>query len=426
MNNRYKRKIISAFLALILCVSGLAASAPYAYADDFDEQLSNLQKEKESKQNERNAAQNKLQELKAKQDEILEYKLALEERNDAAQKEIDLIEQEIELYSQMIEDKGKEVVDAQEKEETQLEKFRVRIRAMEENGSYNILTVILNADSFSGLLAAIDDYGDVMNSDKKLYEDLQEARENLEEVKEEYEDYKDECETHMGALVEEQAELKAEIEDSEAQLDELAEQIKEAEEEQRKAEEALAAASGSITAFLENYYQNKNSGGNAGGGDNTSGDTGNSGGIQYDTSLQNTDSAYAWPFPASNRVSSGFKARWGRQHSGVDIDGYGLAGSNIVASRSGTVILAGWSGGYGNCVMIDHGDTVTLYGHMSGIAVSVGQAVSQGQVVGYCGMTGSATGYHLHFEIRVGGSAVNPLPYLPGGWVGEDGWDVES
>ena len=119
---------------------------------------------------------------------------------------------------------------------------------------------------------------------------------------------------------------------------------------------------------------------------------------------------YIWPLPGA--ITSYYGPRWGRMHTGIDIDG--TSGQPIVASKSGRVIVASYYGGYGNAVVIDHGGGVsTLYGHMSSFGVSNGQEVSQGQVVGNVGCTGSCTGDHLHFEVRVNGSPVNPLDYLP-------------
>jgi murein DD-endopeptidase MepM/ murein hydrolase activator NlpD len=110
-------------------------------------------------------------------------------------------------------------------------------------------------------------------------------------------------------------------------------------------------------------------------------------------------------------VTSPFGMRWGRMHEGIDIGaGYGTP---IMAAASGVVIYAGWLGGYGNLVVIDHGGGLaTAYAHQSQIAVAQGQAVSQGQVIGYIGCTGHCYGPHLHFEVRVNGQAVDPLGYL--------------
>ena len=98
-------------------------------------------------------------------------------------------------------------------------------------------------------------------------------------------------------------------------------------------------------------------------------------------------------------------------HTGIDLAA--PAGTHIYSWRSGTVTFAGWSGGYGNFIIVDHGDGfVTRYAHCSKIAVTKGQTVSQGQVIGYVGTTGNSTGNHLHFEVKVNGNFVNPRNYL--------------
>ena len=115
-------------------------------------------------------------------------------------------------------------------------------------------------------------------------------------------------------------------------------------------------------------------------------------------------------WPTSGVLTSTFGWRWGAMHQGIDI-GAGT-GTPIYASESGTVFYSGWMGGYGNLILIDHGDgRVTAYAHQSRLAVSGGR-VGRGQVIGYVGSTGDSTGPHLHFEVRVNGVAVNPMQYL--------------
>jgi murein DD-endopeptidase MepM/ murein hydrolase activator NlpD len=124
-----------------------------------------------------------------------------------------------------------------------------------------------------------------------------------------------------------------------------------------------------------------------------------------------TPSASGFVWPTTGPVTSGFGWRWGRMHEGVDIGA--PTGTPIVAAAAGTVIVSGWMGGYGNLVVIDHGGGLaTAYAHQSSIAAGVGQAVAQGQVIGYVGSTGHSTGPHLHFEVRINGAAVDPLGYL--------------
>ena len=118
---------------------------------------------------------------------------------------------------------------------------------------------------------------------------------------------------------------------------------------------------------------------------------------------------FIWPMNGS--FTSPFGMRWGRLHAGIDIAA--PIGTPIRAADSGTVQIASWYGGYGNYTCIGHGGGVsTCYGHQSSIGVSVGQNVSQGQVIGACGSTGNSTGPHLHFEIRINGSPVDPMGYL--------------
>ena len=122
-----------------------------------------------------------------------------------------------------------------------------------------------------------------------------------------------------------------------------------------------------------------------------------------------SSAGFIWP--TSGTLTSGFGWRWGRMHEGIDIAA--PTGTPISAAASGTVIHAGWMGGYGNLVVIDHGNGLaTAYGHQSSIAVGSGTYVSQGQTIGYVGSTGHSTGPHLHFEVRVNGSPVDPLGYL--------------
>jgi murein DD-endopeptidase MepM/ murein hydrolase activator NlpD len=124
-----------------------------------------------------------------------------------------------------------------------------------------------------------------------------------------------------------------------------------------------------------------------------------------------TPSAHGLIWPVNGPVTSPFGYRWGRLHAGIDI---GVPyGTPIHAAASGTVVLAGWTGGYGNYTCIDHGGGLaTCYAHQSSYAVSVGAHVEQGEVIGYVGSTGHSFGAHLHFEVRINGNPVDPLGYL--------------
>ena len=122
-------------------------------------------------------------------------------------------------------------------------------------------------------------------------------------------------------------------------------------------------------------------------------------------------SAAGFVWPVHGVLTSGFGWRWGRMHEGVDIAVSN--GTPVVAAAAGTVIVAGWMGGYGNLVVVDHGGGVaTAYGHNTSVTVGVGQQVAQGQLIAYSGNTGHSTGPHVHFEVRINGGAVDPMGYL--------------
>ncbi len=137
----------------------------------------------------------------------------------------------------------------------------------------------------------------------------------------------------------------------------------------------------------------------------------------YGTSSQ---TGFIWPVPTVRNMTDGYGSRYIEEegssdfHKGIDINKPGCAGEPIVASAGGVVITASNTGnGYGIHVVIDHGDNIaTLYGHMESTTVSVGDEVTQGQVIGYIGQTGYAYGYHCHFEVRVNGQHVDPLDYV--------------
>ena len=138
-------------------------------------------------------------------------------------------------------------------------------------------------------------------------------------------------------------------------------------------------------------------------------------------------SGFAWPAPGFCYISSYYGPRWGSFHGGIDVGDAGIHGGAACASKSGTVISVnnscthdyaksgscGCGGGYGNYVIISHDGTYsTVYGHLASATVSVGQYVNQGDVIGYIGSTGWSTGAHLHFEVRVNGSRVDPMGYV--------------
>ena len=199
---RNKAISIIAILLAVLMLLGLFVSAipVRAHADEIDD----LKARKEELSAKVTEIKEKLEGLEDEKTTVLERKAALEEQNDLANEQLEIIETEIENYNTMIENKAKEVDAAKNREDIQLEKYRTRIRAMEENGGYNILALILQAENFADLLTAFDDMGEIMQSDKQLQKQYEDAREETEEIKAQFEAEKAVYEADQAELRKEQ------------------------------------------------------------------------------------------------------------------------------------------------------------------------------------------------------------------------------
>lgn len=423
MRRKRMTAIIALALAVLMVVTLMASLIPMSASAVNQSDIDNLQNQKNEISNRVQDAKARVEALKADKANVLEQKLALEEQGRAAQEQLDLVAQEIALYDGMIEEKAQELEQARTREADQRQRYRARVRAMEESGGYNILALFAGAESFGELLTAIDDMGEIMESDKRLEKEYVAAREETEDIKAEYEQVREEYGEKQDELRVEQARIEEDIQEAQETLNSLESEIQKAIEAYEAAEAEEAAAASTILAMIQQYNEQKRqeaannpSGGGDNGGGNSGGDTGglNPGGASGTGS-------FIWPVPCSTRVTSRFGNRIDpftgetRYHSGIDIDGFGNAGNSIVAADGGQVITASYDGGYGNYVVIDHGNsTQTLYAHMSGMAVSKGDWVEQGQVVGYLGDTGRATGVHCHFEVFVNGGRTDPTAYFSG------------
>lgn len=417
-----KKSLRSVFCAL-LAAAALAAALP-AHAVSQAE-IDDLQKKLDALEQQAQEQQDVINDLTSQKARFITRKLALDNKIEINRQMIELIGEQIEIYDEIIAEKQAELDKALEKETAQTELLRSRIRAMEENSTYSYASFIFDSSSVTELLSRIGDVNDIMHYDKTLEEEYMAAREDVESIKKSYEEARHEQELLQKELDTKQAELDAQVEaaytmiadietlsdDAQAEYDAIA-------EEEAKAEETLQEAIRKRAAEQAKYNQNNNSnnggGGNSGGSGGNSGGGGSSGGGSA-TSLSNLQ----WPVPSCTLITSRFGYRVApttgasTYHGGLDI-GAGM-GASIVAAGAGDVIYAGANGGYGNCVMIDHGDgVVTVYAHMSSIGVSYGQYVTAGQYVGAVGSTGVSTGPHCHFEIRINGAQTDPAAYFSG------------
>ena len=438
MNNKKIISVIAVIMAVLMLMTLIVSVIPVsAFAEVTQADIDEAQRKKDELVAQRQASQEKIDKLKEQQASVLEQKAALDERNEYAKEQLVLVQEQIDMYSEMIAEKMKEVEAAKNREEEQLQRYRTRVRAMEENGGYNILTLIFNAQSFTQLLTSLDDIGEIMESDRQLEDEYIAAREEHEEIQTQYEEEKAELEAKQAELEEEKAELEGLLAEADQLLKELEEDIEKAIKEYEIAEAARAAAAAELSnlvAALNRQNQeiansNNNNNANAGGDTGTgSGSTGTSTGSSGNGGLISAGSegvqgtgSLIWPVPCSHTVTSRFGKRihpiTGKEtnHTGMDIDGYGHEGYPIIACDAGVVVAAKWSDSYGYYVMIDHGNGMqTLYAHMSAMAVKYGDKVTQGQTIGYLGSTGWSTGTHCHLEVYVNGSRTDPEAYFTG------------
>lgn len=411
MRNNVRKRILASVLALLLVLCTLAQLAPVrSYAVTTDE-IEALKKERDAISARRAEKQADVDKLEEEQANILERKNALDQRNELTRQQIELNEQQIKLYDAMIEEEAAKLEEAIALEEEQLERYRSRVRAMEENGGYNILSLILKSDNLSQLLTSIDDISEIMEKDRELEDEYIAAREHREEVKAKYEEVKAEFEAKQEELRAEQEALLVELDEAAKLLEEVTADLENHQKELAELEQAQEEAESNIYGLIAKLEEERRAQ------QNNSGGTTNTGG----SSVVGTGS-FIWPCPSCYYITSRQGPRTHpitgvyKNHSGTDIGAQ--YGATVIAADSGTVSLAGVNGGYGNCVMINHGNGYyTLYGHLSSIGVYEGQNVSQGDVIGYVGSTGNSTGPHLHFEIRSGNDKLNPEDFYSGGFT---------
>jgi murein DD-endopeptidase MepM/ murein hydrolase activator NlpD len=277
-------------------------------------------------------------------------------------------------------------------------KLSERLIELYKAGEASELEILLQAQSFSDLLDQLDYFRAIGEHDKAIVDEIKRIRTEVRAARVETGRIKAEVAEATAVLAEKteaqraareqllarQAALASAREDKQGMLAGVREERHEDQEDLEQMQAASAAIAAQIQAAAASSPPPSSGGGNP--------------------------SAAGLIWPVSGPITSGFGWRWGRMHEGIDIGA--ACGTPIRAAAGGTVIFAGWMDGYGNLTIIDHGGGIaTAYGHQSSIYVG-GGSVSRGQTIGAVGSTGNSTGCHLHFEVRVNGSPVDPLGYL--------------
>ena len=440
MKNRKRLvSVLAGFMAVMMLLSLIVSLIPvpanaYESSSEIRAQINALKEEKKAIQDQIKEVK---EQYKANEDEIADIvakKNVIDQEIGLLSTELININEQISAYNVLIADKQDELDNAEARYQELNENTKDRIRAMEEDGSLSYWEVLFKANSFSDLLDRMNMVEEIASSDKKRLKALGDAAENVEEAQEELELEKIDLQATKDELDATQAELDAKREEADQFILDLIAKGHELQELEELFEEQERAFLQEIAQQEEAYNEAKHreylewlatsettqppttapSSNNGNGGNSSGGSTNNS--SPSNSGSANVGSGWMVPVnykrlesPFGNRTSP--TAGASSYHQGGDLSAD--VGTPIYASRGGQVTTATFGSAAGYYVKINHMDGFSsIYMHMTHYTVSPGQYVNQGDVIGYVGKTGVATGYHLHFGIMYNGAYVNPANYV--------------
>ncbi len=382
-------RIVCVILAVVLAGSVLVTILASSAGAVTEEEIKKLQEELSGIRQQQKELKSEINSIEYEKKQIIAKKQVLDQRMELTLQVIDNLTAQIGQYEIYIGEKQQEVEACQAAENEQWEQYKVRIRAMEENGTVSYYAIIFGARDFADMLSRIDMISSIMDYDETLYQKLVSARKATEESKATLESVKAEMEGKRQEQQDAEAELEVEQQEAIDLLNTLQDNLEEAQALYDQVSEEEDALKDEITKKQKE--------------------------LEATQKVKGTGK-FIWPVD-SNVVTSPFGNRntgiagASTNHKGVDLKA--PTGAKIYASDTGTVITSALSSSYGNYVVIDHGNGyTTLYAHMSKRAVKQGDKVTKGQVIGYSGATGIANGPHCHFEIWDHGNRVNPLKFF--------------
>lgn len=395
------RKILCIVLAFVICSLSIFS---YVQAEEntvntqgtnnTNNQVTDLQTQQQELQNQINEATDELEDVQSDLSDNLQQVQKLDERIESSQTELDELNTQITELQTSIDEISAKLEKEEEIYSNQKSLLDKRLVAMYEEGETSYLDVILSSSSLTEFLSNYAYLSEIAKYENELLADIQSRKKKIELEKEKLDNNQEQLatikanQTKTARILENTktvrenfiAKLSDEEKNIQSQIDEYNRQFEEV-----NAEILALAMEGLDTQYI--------------------------GGV------------FAWPTPGYTRITSKYGMRTHpitgvyKLHTGVDIGA--PMGASFVAANDGVVVKAGYNGAYGNMVIIDHGGGIqTLYAHGSEIMVNVGDVVKKGEtVVLKVGTTGYSTGAHAHFEVRINGETVDPLPYITNGVV---------
>lgn len=362
--------------------------SPYIYNivnADTKTEIENKIRESERKKAQ---AQNAINQKTAEKSSVEQEKKQLDAEIAVLEDEIYKINQKIAENEEDISRLTAEINEAEAKINEYNQQFQARSIYMYKYGHTSYLSILFGSSSFTDLIRNIQIIKRLTEYDDRVLDEMVAAKQVIVDNKTKIEQVKAANEEQRGLLTSQKSKLDQKLSERQAKIAQLNADIEQA----RRIADQEEAAMNQLKRQL-NSLLSRGSGTAPGGG------------------------SLLWPSDSTRTVTSAYGMRYhpiqqrNKMHTGIDI---GAAyGTNVLAAEAGKVIMAGWNGGYGKCVVIDHGNGLsTLYGHNSVLLVSTGQTVTRGQVIAQVGSTGNSTGPHIHFEVLVNGQTRDPMAYV--------------
>lgn len=397
---RQKKRIWTAAAAGLLCM-GLAFPV---LADKTE--LNEAQDRKTELEEELEKTEDTLKNLETLKGNTAAYVRELDESLSAVSDELETLNGSIAEKEGQIETTKGELEQAKETEKKQYESMKLRIKYMYERGDTSYVELFMESDSLSELLNKAEYISKISEYDRQMLDQYAATKDEIaaDEARLETEhaellDLKEQTEIKQASVEQLLSAKQAELRSYESQIAEAENQLSEYEKDLEAQEAAIRQIEEEIKRQEEEARRKAEAAG------------------QSYVTKDIGDIHFIWPCPASSRITSGFGGRSSptegasSNHQGIDIGA--PTGSDILAAAEGDVVVSTYSSSAGNYVMINHGGGVyTVYMHASKLLVSVGEHVSQGQVIAKVGSTGYSTGPHLHFGVRLNGTYVDPRSYV--------------
>lgn len=368
--------------------------------------ISDLNKEKKNIKDKATQTQSSLNQTQNEKKSVLAQVEALDNQLNQVQNELDKLTSQLTQTEEELKKNEKALEEAKDKKEKQYESLKYRLRVMYENGSIGYLQVILESQSFTDMLKRIEYINKIAEHDNSILDDYKKTEDLINQKVEEIKDQKENIELLANEQKAKKQTLDESIKTKEALVAKLSKDEASYLQQLSDLDKADKEVANLITQAEIAEQQKQQQAASSGDTSSTKVYTPSGGALQYPVPAYR---GYKYNSPYGYRSSP----ISGKQefHTGVDLKA--TMGTDIVAAESGTVIFAGNKGGYGKCVIINHGNGLsTLYAHNSQIVVKVGQQVQRGQVISKAGTTGYSTGVHLHFEVRINGKHTNPAGYI--------------